>query len=261
MQVQSTISMPPLPAWATRALNARGGSRTRTETLFERATSAVWVTRAQISDNEYGRRDSNPQEPPSEDGVSAICTTPACDAGGGIRTLTGLLLPTALSTPRVCHLRHTSQTFGRLRGKDSNLHDLFQRQASCLWTTPDEEVNPARLERAASGSADLRSDPSELRVQTKSGGGATRTHRGAPEPGGLACRCTAFCAAPPRFGGRCGSRTHRSFRLRQFSGLLGVPVPNLPLMHQEGLEPPCSRRATALQAAAGPIRRLMRVSY
>lgn len=29
-----------------RPLDARGGSRTRTETLFERATSAVWVTRA-----------------------------------------------------------------------------------------------------------------------------------------------------------------------------------------------------------------------
>ena len=40
------LSMPPLPAWATRAWDARGGSRTRTETLFERATSAVWVTRA-----------------------------------------------------------------------------------------------------------------------------------------------------------------------------------------------------------------------
>ena len=69
------------------------------------------------------------------------------------------------------------------------------------------------------------------------------------------------------FGGRCGSRTRRSFRLRQFSGLLGMPVPNLPRvagapgfepgsaglesasltlslrplsMHQEGLEPPRS---------------------
>ena len=31
-----------------------------------------------------------------------------------------------------------------------------------------------------------------------SGGGATRTHRGASTPGGLARRCTAFCAAPPK---------------------------------------------------------------
>jgi hypothetical protein len=58
-------------------------------------------------------------------------------------------------------------------------------------------VNPARLERAASGVADLRSDPSELRVQTlKSGGGATRTHRGVFAPGGLARRCTSLlCCA------------------------------------------------------------------
>ena len=77
-------------------------------------------------------------------------------------------------------------------------------------------------------------------------------------------------------------------RLRQFSGLLGVPVPNLPRMarapgfepgraglesaslsfslrplwmHQEGFEPPRSRtRATALQAAAEPFRPLMRGS-
>src|SRR5687767_1250224 len=96
-----------------------------------------------------------------------------------------------------------------------------------------------------------------------SGGGATRTRRGALAPGGLARRCTTICAAPPN--GRCGSRTHRSARLRQFSGLLGVPMPNLPClagapgfepgraslepasltfslrpraMHQEGLEPP-----------------------
>jgi hypothetical protein len=38
---------PPLTAWATRAEpSARGGSRTRTETLFERAASAIWATRA-----------------------------------------------------------------------------------------------------------------------------------------------------------------------------------------------------------------------
>ncbi len=51
-------------------------------------------------------------------------------------------------------------------------------------------------------------------------------------------------------------------RLRQFSGLRGLPVPNLPcLMHQEGLEPPTPRRATALQAAAEPIRPLMRAFF
>lgn len=65
-------------------------------------------------------------------------------------------------------LPFTPPQLGRLRGKDSNPRLLFQRQASSLWTTPDcLRANPARLERAPSGSASLRSDPSELRVQGK----------------------------------------------------------------------------------------------
>ena len=48
------LRMPPLPAWATRATDARGGSRTRTETLFERATSASWVTRALLQTDTGG---------------------------------------------------------------------------------------------------------------------------------------------------------------------------------------------------------------
>jgi hypothetical protein len=79
-----------------------------------------------------------------------------------------------------------------------------------------------------------------------------------------------------------------AFRLRQFSGLPGVPVPNLPgmtrapgfepgsaglesaslpltyapsSMHQEGIEPPRPAGATALQTAAEPFRPLMRVSF
>ena len=63
---EHVLSMPPLPDWATRARDARGGSRTRTETLFERATSAVWVTRARLR----------------------------TDTGGGIRTLMSRLLTT-----------------------------------------------------------------------------------------------------------------------------------------------------------------------
>jgi hypothetical protein len=63
---QRGLSPPPLPAWATRARDARGGSRTRTETLFERATSAVWVTRARLR----------------------------TDTGGGSRTLKSRLLTT-----------------------------------------------------------------------------------------------------------------------------------------------------------------------
>ncbi len=62
-------------------------------------------------------------------------------------------------------------------------------------------------------------------------------------------------------GGRCGSRTHRSAsRSDSFRDCAACPCRNLPrLMHQEGVEPPTPRRATALQAAAEPIRPLMRV--
>lgn len=124
------LRMPPLPAWATRASDARGGSRTRTETLFERATSAVWVTRA--SAERYGRRDSNPQEPPSDDGVSANCTTPACDADGGTRTLTGHSSPRRSQRRAFAITPHQRNFPRRLRGKESNPHDLLQRQASSL---------------------------------------------------------------------------------------------------------------------------------
>ena len=75
------------------------------------------------------------------------------------------------------------------------------------------------------------------------------------------------------------------FRLRQFSGLLGVPVPNLPRMagapgfepgraglesasltlslrprgmHQEGFEPPALEEPQLYRLRADPFRRLMR---
>jgi hypothetical protein len=49
---------------------------------------------------------------------------------GGVEPPTGMCAPDDLSVVRL-PLRHPSETSGRLRGKDSNLHDLFQRQASC----------------------------------------------------------------------------------------------------------------------------------
>src|ERR1044071_10065586 len=85
-------------------------------------------------------------------------------------------------------------------------------------------------------------------ITSKGGGGATRTHRG------LDARLLStqlhclLCGASVEEEG-AGVEPAEAFKLRQFSGLLGLPVPNLPSMHQEGLEPPRSRRATALQAA------------
>lgn len=49
----------------------------------------------------------------------------------GLEPSTGLKAPGDLSAVRL-PLRHPSESCGRLRGKDSNLHDLFQRQASFL---------------------------------------------------------------------------------------------------------------------------------
>src|SRR5215213_5111604 len=116
---------------------------------------------------------------------------------------------------------------------------------------------------------------------------AVRVERtGARTPGGLAHRCTTFCATPPKeLAEGAGVEPAGALRLRQFSGLLGVPVPNLPSVagapglepRMAGLEsaclpltyapPRCIRRdsnphalvrATALQAAAEPFRPLMR---
>ena len=56
----------------------------------------------------------------------------------------------------------------------------------------------------------------------------TRTHRGAHAPGGLARRCTAFCAAPPGNWRKVRESNPQELSLRQFSGLRGVPMPNLP---------------------------------
>lgn len=79
-----------------------------------------------------------------------------------------------------------------------------------------EQANPARLERAASGVADLRSVPLSYGFSD----------------------------------GRCESRTRRSFGSDSFRDCLACPRPTFQrVMHQEGLEPPCSRGATALQAA------------
>jgi hypothetical protein len=164
---EHVLSMPPLPAWATRARDARGGSRTRTETLFERATSAVWVTRALLR----------------------------TDTGGGIRTLKNRRLRTVCqpiaplpramleegfepSTGFSCPRRSRRRAFAIyatpafvFRLRDENSGGRTRTPTACskdrrpAFRRPRKETNPARLERAPSGVAGLRSDPSELRVR------------------------------------------------------------------------------------------------
>ena len=156
--------------------------------------------------------------------MSTICTTPAkADTGGGNRTLNGLVALDDLSAARL-PFRHPSPKT-RLRVRESNPHFLFQRQASLPLDHPGTPTtNPARLERAASTSARLRSHPSELRVQWR----------------------------------KVWESNPQELSLRQFSGLLGVPVPNLPrgcIREDSNLH--ALGRATALQTAADPVRRLM----
>ena len=129
---QRGLSPPPLPAWATRAeRDARGGSRTRTESLFERATSAVWVTRALLrSDTGGGIR--TPKSRLLTTVCQPIAPLPLKSAGGGTRTLTGHSSPRRSQRRAFAITPHQQAAPRRLRGKESNPHDLFQRQASSL---------------------------------------------------------------------------------------------------------------------------------
>ena len=146
-------------------------------------------------------------------------------------------------------------------------------------------MNPARLERATSGSASLRSDPSELRVQRRRR--CDSNAQGPKGPGGLAGRCNAIYATPPnglaegagvepagvfssdsfRDCSACPCPTFRSWQGRPDLNR-EVQVWNLPvcalayapsLDASGGNRTPCAHsRATALQAAAEPLRPLMR---
>ncbi len=60
-----------------------------------------------------------------------------------------------------------------------------------------------------------------------SGGGATRTHRGADARRLSTPLHCLLCGASGEEEG-VGVEPTEAFKLRQFSGLLGVPVPNLP---------------------------------
>ena len=131
-------------------------------------------------------------------------------------------------------LRHSSRNYlGRLRGKDSNPRLLFQRQASSRWTTPewkrtrhDSNVRPQAPQTCAlvQLSYGFISKAEAVRFER------TRAKRPRRLSGPLHCR---LCDASERFWRKVRESNPQEFsKLRQFSGLLGVPVPNLPFEWQ-----------------------------
>src|ERR1044072_8986090 len=60
---------------------------------------------------------------------------------------------------------------------------------------------------------------------TPSGGGATRTHRGALTPGGLGHRCTTICAPPPYLAEGAGVEPTGAVRSDSFRDCLACPSP------------------------------------
>lgn len=102
-------------------------------TLFERAASAVWATRARLKVGTGGEIRTHKSRL-----LTTVCLPiaplPHAMLEGGVEPPTGFAAPGDLSAVRL-PLRHTSLrelTARGLRGEDSNPHSLFQRQASCL---------------------------------------------------------------------------------------------------------------------------------
>lgn len=245
--------------------------------------------------------------------MSAICTTPARDAGGGSRTPNGLGSPRRPQRRAFAVTPHQpKRTFGpktpgggleppqpvpktgvlplddpgmRKRTRhDSNVRP--QAPQACALNPTELRVRKGgrrmkrRLDEATAFGAPFVLRPSPLR----SGGGGARTRGGASRP--AAWRAAGPPSARRLRRGRCGSRTRRSLsaptvfgtawpaRAQPSAPLAGAPglepgragleSASLPFslrpraMCQEGLEPPTPLRATALQAAAEPIRPLTR---
>ena len=166
----------------------------------------------------------------------------------------GHLPPAALSTPCVCQLRHTSQTNRDDSGGRSRTPMTCFKDRRPPFRRPRTKVNPARLERAASGVADLRSDPSELRVQAE----AVRLERtGARTPGGLARRCTAFCAAPPKKRKVWESNPQKRLSSDSFRDCLACPCPTFRRCIRRDSNPQAREEQRLYRPPARPIRRLM----
>ena len=161
------LSMPPLPSWATRA-DARGGIRTRTGLCLREPPLPSWVTRAltagaggeiRTHKNRLLRAARLPFAP-----------LPPESAGGGTRTLKGPRAPDGdLSAARLpfTPLQLEEEPFPPTPGEGLEPSSPTSKAGALPLDDSGRQANPARLERAPSGSASLRSDPSELRVRGK----------------------------------------------------------------------------------------------
>jgi hypothetical protein len=106
---------------------------------------------------------------------------PLKSAGGGSRTHNGPIAHDDLSVARLPFTPHQlGNDLPKATPGEGLEPSLPVSKTSVLPLDDPGLTNPARLERAASGFASLRSNSAELRVQTreKNGGGATRTHTG-----------------------------------------------------------------------------------
>lgn len=156
---------------------ARRGSNSH-RAGFKPAASAVWATRAGDTGGEIRTHKSRFLRT----ACLPFASLPQEYAGGGTRTLKephahGDLSAARLPVPPPQPERPNSGSGTR------TLTSCSKDRRPPLRPPRNETVNPARLERAPSTFARLRSDPSELRVRKDDSA-----------------------------GGRCGSRTHRSFK-------------------------------------------------
>ena len=164
--IERGLGPPPLPGWATRATaNARGGIRTRTGLCLREPPLPGWVTRARAvgaggeirtHKNRLLRAARLPFAP-----------LPPGSAGGGTRTLKGPRAPDGdLSAARlpVTPLQLEEESFPPTPGEGLEPSSPISQTGVLPLDDPGRQANPARLERAPSGSASLRSHPSELRV-------------------------------------------------------------------------------------------------
>ena len=165
--IERGLGPPPLPGWATRATAyARGGIRTRTGTLFERATSAE-LGYARVRGAGAGGEIRTHKNRLLRAARLPFAPLPPESAGGGTRTLNEPRAPDGdLSAARLpfTPLQLEEEPFPPTPGE--GLEPSSPTSGVLPLDDPGRtRMNLARLERAPSGSASLRSHPSELRVQ------------------------------------------------------------------------------------------------
>ena len=164
--IERGLGPPPLPGWATRATAyARGGIRTRTGLCLREPPLPSWVTRA-LRDGAGGEIRTHKNRLLRAARLP-FAPLPPESAGGGTRTLKGPRAPDGdLSAARLpfTPLQLEEESFPPTPGEGLKPSSPASKAGVLPLDDPGRQANPARLERAASGSASLRSHPSELRV-------------------------------------------------------------------------------------------------